>query len=343
MAAAAEAEIPRKTTRQRIAPLVLLAVLALAIGVWASIWWSVRPQSASLAVGRFVAGPQQGTPVAAGPDGTVWVHLAGPQYAITHDGGKSYSEVDVLPAGKAASTQNTAWAVPTFDPADTKAQAVASLDANGHVAVSSDGGRTWRLTGTPPVHGVVQAIAIRSRGQALYAASTNLVARSVDGGKRWQVIHLPRGVTGIDAVYAPPAGGQTMLAASPTTGIWLTTNAGHRWARVQRAPGGTGAVFLGDPRNAKRLWVVLGGQLYASEDGGTSFGLTTAQDVTVLSRDPNSGRMFALTAAGDVLASADGSHWGRIATGAEPGSLVASWGTLFSTIKGHIATLADRG
>jgi hypothetical protein len=343
MAVAAEAEIARKPARQRIAPLVLLVVLLGAIGVWASIWWSTRPQSASLTEGQFVAGQQVGTPVAAGPDGTVWVHLAGPQYAVTHDGGKSFAEVDVLPGGKAASTQNAAWSVPTFDPADAKAQAVATLDANGHVALSADGGRTWHLATTPPVHGVVRAIAVRGRGQVIYAASTNAAARSADGGRKWQVIKLPRGVTGVDAIYAPLGGGNVRLVASPTTGIWLSTDGGRKWVRSQHAPGGTGAVFLPDPRDAKRLWVVLGGQLYASEDGGSSFGLTTAQNVTVLSRDPNSGRMFALTASGDVLASADGAHWGRIASGAEAGSLVASWGTLYSTVKGHIATLADRG
>ncbi len=331
------------STRQRLAPWFLLGLLMIAGGVWAAIWWSTRPQAAALATGRFVAGSQEGTPVTAGPDGTVWIHLSGPQYAITHDAGKTYAEVDVLPGGASASTANAAWSVPVFDPSDSHARAVASLDANGHIAISGDGGKTWRVTKQPALHGAVRSLVVRFGGKWLYAASGSVVARSVDFGRSWKALVLPKKASGIAAFFSIPAAPKILLAASPTTGIWRTTNGGQSWVHVQRPAGGTGAAFISDPASAKRLWVVVGGQLYASEDAGATFGATSARGVTILARDANSRRVFALTSDGAVLASADGAHWGQIARDAEPGSLVASWGTLYGTVKGKIATLADRG
>jgi hypothetical protein len=192
--------------------------------------------------------------VEVGPDGTahvIWNDGAGVCHAVSRDGGLTWTERDrIHPQGGSSHL--------AVGPNGEVAVRVTPASASGNkydegvdlIAVSTDGGMTWRKGAAPgyrewspggyfPVQRWVEPLAWDARG-ALYSFWTNLkgiwLARSVDQGATWTTWHLAESP---DVAYFPylTARGDGELAATWFSG-WTVTWQAHA-ARIDVGEGGS--------------------------------------------------------------------------------------------------------
>jgi hypothetical protein len=98
----------------------------------------------------------------------------------------------------------------------------------GGVATSSDGGRSWRDRSIPDTQSVNALAVAPSDPDTIYAATDRGLARSVDGGDRWQ---LGNPDYFLWAVVVDPERAETVYAATPdpTSGVLRSTDGGRTW------------------------------------------------------------------------------------------------------------------
>ena len=141
--------------------------------------------------GGFAA---SGTCLVAGRGGRGWIatgNASGPnarsRVLRTEDYGRTWTASDVpVPAGDAAGLSTVSF----LDDRTGAALGgmIAKLDsATDNVALTSDGGRTWRLAGRPSFPGAVFGASYvpRAAGPTLVAVSPKGASISYDGGTRW--------------------------------------------------------------------------------------------------------------------------------------------------------------
>ncbi len=160
-------------------------------------------------------------------------------------------------------------------------------DGNNHATLfhTRDAGRHWqanllvsgragRLTFFDAGRGVVTI-----RGDAAAVS----VLQTTDGGRSWQLLHLPE-LTGrylLDVPFSDPRHAwlaapatQPYLAGATTFDLYRTDNGGEAW---QRFPGGALKGLPAPPQGAPLFatsrdgWVLIDRQLYSSHDGGDSW------------------------------------------------------------------------
>jgi photosystem II stability/assembly factor-like uncharacterized protein len=157
----------------------------------------------------------------------------------TKDGGKTWQDASsvVLSGGLSRGRGYTGWCATNaeFDPWTKNRLIVQSLDA-GRAWLTEDGGKAWRYGegfSTPWYAGQDVAWAKGGKAWAAYGQFSNFqgLGRSEDGGRTWKVI----------------MGGDHGL---PNEG----------------APVDPTSVEV-DPDNPDRVWVAIGGRLYAASDG----------------------------------------------------------------------------
>jgi photosystem II stability/assembly factor-like uncharacterized protein len=103
-------------------------------------------------------------------------------------------------------------------------------DGKGGVATSSDGGRSWRYRSIPDVLGVSALAVAPSDPDTIYAGSDGGLARSVDGGDRWQLVSN----RDFWRVVVDPRRSETVYAAfapwdSRRRGVFRSTDGGSTW------------------------------------------------------------------------------------------------------------------
>jgi hypothetical protein len=101
-----------------------------------------------------------------------------------------------------------------------------SFVTGGGVAISSDGGRSWRrrsLEGETPS---LLAIA-PSDPDTIYASTGSGLARSVDGGDRWQLVPLEGRI--LHAVVVDPRRSETVYVGTLEHGVLRSTDGGMTW------------------------------------------------------------------------------------------------------------------
>lgn len=144
-----------------------------------------------------------------------------------------------------------------------------ALYVGGHtaVAVSTDGGRTWR--DVPSLAGADAMGWAVADGAVLVGGHPGLF-RSADGGDTFEAVTGPSAVPDVHAI---DAAGSTVYAASPQTGVLVSSDAGRTW-QVRSA--GAGRSFMGtilvDPENPDHLVAPdMAGGLATSADGGVTW------------------------------------------------------------------------
>jgi len=103
--------------------------------------------------------------------------------------------------------------------------------------------------------------------------------RTVDGGRSWQRLRLPKGTAGIqfvDALHGYAVGGSYRTRCNGS--LWRTKNGGHTWTRVMCVPVPLAAVQFLDARHGFVAggWVAVfeakpSGIVYATSDGGATW------------------------------------------------------------------------
>ncbi|HEV7668491.1 MAG TPA: hypothetical protein VGS22_08215 [Thermoanaerobaculia bacterium] len=180
---------------------------------------------------------------------------------------------------------------------------------------SDNGGTTW-VAGTKPPRNVglndfsFDAVAPRT----VYAATTNGIFRSLDGGSSWNAWALPETLI-VTLAQDPDAPAVRFASGRPFTGlpggIYKSTDGGVTWTTTPSA-GGPGSGALPDRLffRAGALYAVWNGALYRSTDDAGSWTLAArlpsigANDFQI----SPSGTLYAATYVG-VYSSTDGVHW----------------------------------
>lgn len=119
------------------------------------------------------------------------------------------------------------------------------------VAVTEDGGSSWRHVGTPGLR--PQSLLVDGkRHSRLWIRSATELRRSDDGGKTWRSLDLP--ATGAIEAFSPASGTESALIAVADAGLFRTVDGGTSWTHVLE--GRVLAVAI-DPGADRHLLVAL--------------------------------------------------------------------------------------
>lgn len=209
------------------------------------------------------------------------------------DGGTTWHSVPAL-AGQGV----TALA---FSPRRT----IAAATSDG-VAVSTDGGASWRLTGRDLGPVLSLTFAPAGDGEALLAGLPGQgIARSTDGGATWQPANEGLHATLLMAVALSPAFDRdnTLFGASLEAGLLVSTDGGATWESRNEGLADTAvfrvAISPGYAENGT-LFAATGAGVYRSRDGAATWRPVERGG------EPLPAGVFALDGATVYLAAPDG-------------------------------------
>lgn len=219
---------------------------------------------ALVAVRILCAAPNQWTSV--GPEGGIIVGLAadsqnpptilastfGGGLFKTSDGGGSWVALTGLP---------DRCCILAVDPSNT---GTAYAVAGDGFYKTIDGGASWNLVSLRAIGFTVQTLRVTSSG-ALYASGGGgPIAKSTDGGARWNRLSSELTLLAID-----PRNPDTLYANGPPRGVLKSVDGGANWSVVNSS--GYFSFLVVDPQNSDTLYGGAGWQLLKSTDGGASW------------------------------------------------------------------------
>ncbi len=159
------------------------------------------------------------------------------------------------------------------------------------VWMSEDSGATWTRISDPKnlEMGGITATAIDPKdSDIMYAGTSHLPWKSVDGGKTWHSIHT--GMTDdsdVFSIYVNPADPNNVFA-SACSGIYTSADRGDQWRKVmgltfsQRRT----HVIRKDPQSASLIYAGTTMGLFKSPNMGTTWKLLTKEQVNAIIFDP---------------------------------------------------------
>jgi WD40 repeat protein len=195
---------------------------------------------------------------------------------------------------------------------------------NEGIAISADGGETWRTTGTDLGFVLSLAFVPEADGETIVAGLVRRgIARSTDGGATWAI--ADEGLNAIPtlalAVSPAFATDQTIFSAGLDDGITVSRDGGVTWASAMPEAGDSSAYGVAiSPRYAddRTVFAALGTGLYRSRDGGESWspigeGSLPEAIGAIVTGPPIGGKptlILAVTLGGKLFASEDdGESW----------------------------------
>ena len=159
-----------------------------------------------------------------------------------------------------------------FDPSKP-ATVYASSDSDGHpkgVFKSTDAGATWQpANGGIHENSRVWGVAVARDGKSVWAASSDGVYQSDDGGAAWTVV-LP----GKAALSIAAGAGGLVVAGTQGDGIMRSGDGGKSWAETTNdAPesGNTAYALLASTATADLLYAGIPNRILRSTDGGVTW------------------------------------------------------------------------
>jgi hypothetical protein len=205
-------------------------------------------------------------------------------------------------------------AIPPNDP-DTLFAAT-----QGGLFISEDAGESWK----PVFQGgeykddvEVQFIRFsKSDVSTLYIGTNRTMARSNDGGRTWETVWestISAPISFLSLKTEP----EFIYVGTPD-GLYKSFNEGRNWIRDPHKKFKNVTSLYGDHSNASKLYAVVDGKLYATEDGGDSWKLvdnfkghplSSPIKSELISGLPNSSSLFAGTDAGFLISHDDGKRW----------------------------------
>lgn len=218
----------------------------------------------------------------------------------TVDGGASWTLLAGL-KGKAV------WSLAIWD---INAQVMAVGAADG-IFLSRDGGENWRRI-SPQENAELRPVVALAfdpvHSEVLYAGTTHLPWRTVDGGATWQSIH--DGMLDDSDVFSisvnpsrPP-----VVYASACSGAYRSITAGKQWTRMATPVGAfrTYLVTL-DPRRPDTVFAATTAGLLKSSNAGVAFHKVSDASVKSIAFDPSRpGWMYFASSTAGMMVSTDG-------------------------------------
>jgi photosystem II stability/assembly factor-like uncharacterized protein len=218
----------------------------------------------------------------------------------TTDGGESWQLLEGL-AGKPV------WSL-TLWSADPHRMAAGTADG---VYLSDNGGESWRRISPEDdkeLRPVVSLAFDPGDSKILYAGTTHLPWRTVDGGATWESIH--EGMHDDSDVFSimVDANRPTVVLASACSGVYRSLSSGKAWSHLA-TPLGAFRVYLVtmDPRRADVIFAATSSGLLRSADRGTIWKKVTTSVVRSVAFDPaDADRVYAAALTAGILISTDG-------------------------------------
>jgi photosystem II stability/assembly factor-like uncharacterized protein len=217
----------------------------------------------------------------------------------TEDAGKSWK---LLPSTKGIAV----WSLALFP---GNSSTIAAGTGSG-VYLSRDAGNTWSHIspeGDPEIRPVVSLAFQPSDDKVIYAGTTHLPWRTVDGGKNWRSIH--DGMMDDSDVFSIQVDGANpeRVFASACSGVYGSVNGAEHWSRLETPKGAFRTHFVAlDPKNSQIVFAGTTEGLLRSTDGGKTWRNVNAQSIKSVSFDPFvAGRIFFASTTAGLLVSTD--------------------------------------
>jgi photosystem II stability/assembly factor-like uncharacterized protein len=221
----------------------------------------------------------------------------------TDNGGNRWHEAN----GGLTATSITALEVDRRRPSIVYAAAM-----NGGVWRSADGGRHWRrrgLTGRLVSDVTLDPV----KRHVVWAATSTGLYRSRNDGRSWKR-RLKLKETGISAVAIAPSNRRFVYAGTFNRGLYRSWNGGRTWSPPELRPLDNVAAIVVHPRRPRTLWVVAGGYVLRSHDGGVTYldhprQFATGKSLVLDPRNPRRQYMPASGGSGVSRSRDGGANW----------------------------------
>ncbi len=210
------------------------------------------------------------TSVAIHPSNENIIYVSSPGGGLwkTTDGAKSWSPL--------VDTINSAW-MDFFNLAiaPTEPNTIYAGLNTGGVLKSIDAGLTWVACAKGPV--AIRKIIIHpTSADTLFAAASNGIYRSVDGGNAWTSVQSG----GFQDIEFLPNSPDIMIASASSDLLYRSANEGLTWSKY-KLPASGRTLLAVSPNNNKVVYAVqaranIFGRLYRSDDAGLTFKTTIA-------------------------------------------------------------------
>ncbi|MCC6585345.1 MAG: hypothetical protein IT168_01390 [Bryobacterales bacterium] len=166
------------------------------------------------------------------------------------------------------------------------------------IAVSRDGGGSWKRSGPAVTRKFTQTIRVdRTRAGRVIAGGEDGIHLTSDNGAQWR--QALRGVQPTDVAQSP-GDARVWMATTMDAGLWLSSDGGTEWSRVKGVPGSRALYNVRfDPTDAKRAAVSGWGiGVMVTHDGGMTWhsanaGLPSMQVWRVAFDPDHAGRLYA--------------------------------------------------
>jgi photosystem II stability/assembly factor-like uncharacterized protein len=220
-------------------------------------------------------------------------YLAG---IVSADGGGLYESRDEGTTWVTVSSVRD-FGVRALAAAPSKASTFVAGTARG-VMESDDSGATWSRISDPSnmeMQGITAIAIDPNNPQIIYAGTSHLPWKTLDGGKNWQSIHTGMiDDSDVFSIYVDPAKPSDVFA-SACSGIYATGDRGEQWRKLmglslaQRRT----HVIRKDPATAGTLYAGTTMGLFKSPNSGSSWKAVTNTQVNSMVFDPaHSGGMY---------------------------------------------------
>jgi photosystem II stability/assembly factor-like uncharacterized protein len=156
------------------------------------------------------------------------------------DGGVTWSEVSLLPAGAEA-----IWS-------SADGARLWTVGQNGMISRSANGGASWTPVASPTAS-ALRHVQFSTNQQGFAAGDNGVALRTMDGGATWAL--LPSGTTANITALAVPLTGQAWLYAA---GLRRSMDGGASWQALPYVAGDAVSVRMG---SASVGWAATGGRL----------------------------------------------------------------------------------
>ncbi len=199
----------------------------------------------------------------------------------SHDGGKVWSSVkDVRDFGVRALTASA-----------SKPSRFIAGTLRG-VMLSDDSGKTWTRISDPQnleMQGIT-AVAVDTKDpNIIYAGTTHLPWKTMDGGKTWESIHTGMiDDSDVFSIYVDP-GTPNDILASACSGIYSSTDRGDLWRKLLGIPNTSRRthVVREDPASPNTIFAGTTMGLFKSVNHGTTWKTLTNTQVNAMTFDPS--------------------------------------------------------
>jgi photosystem II stability/assembly factor-like uncharacterized protein len=176
---------------------------------------------------------------------------------------------------------------------------------------SLDAGETWQRISAVRDEGPrpVVSVAIHpSQKDTIYAGTTHLPWKTVNGGRTWKSIHTgmldDSDVFSIDIDHRHPG----RVVASACSGIYRSVTAGAQWKKLRGSADASFRTYViaHDPHLAGRIWAGTTHGLIRSTDGGATWRTVSKHSVKSIAFDPRrAGTIYLATRNAGLMKSTD--------------------------------------